>query len=37
LLHAEYEQTLAREGLSSRMKPRFYEPGGAKDADAGGP
>jgi hypothetical protein len=36
-LRAEYEQTLAREGLASRMQPRFYEPGGATDADSGGP
>jgi len=36
-LRAEYEQTLAREGLASRMQPRFYEPGGATDADGGGP
>jgi hypothetical protein len=36
-LRAEYQQTLAREGLESRMKARFYEPGGATDADVGGP
>ena len=33
-LRTEYEQTLAREGLSSRMLARFYESG---DADTGGP
>jgi len=36
-LKREYEETLARAGVSSRMKPEFYTPGGAKDADAGGP
>jgi len=36
-LRAEYEETLKREGFASRMKPEFYTPGGAKDADSGGP
>jgi hypothetical protein len=36
-LRAEYERTLAREGLTSQMEPRFYEPGGAANADTGGP
>ncbi len=30
-LRAEYEQTLAREGLASRMQPRFYEPTRRRD------
>lgn len=35
-LRAEYEQTLAPEGLASRMLLSFYEPGRAIDADASG-
>jgi quercetin dioxygenase-like cupin family protein len=35
-LRQEYERTLARAGMVSRMKPSFYEPGGA-DAESGGP
>jgi hypothetical protein len=35
-LRREYEETLAREGLQSRMDPRLYEQGGdALDASAG--
>ena len=32
-LRREYEETLKREGLVSRMEPRFYEPAGAASAD----
>ena len=32
-LRREYEETLSREGMASRMEPRFYEPGGAGAAD----
>jgi len=32
-LRREYEDTLAREGLISRMEPRFYEESGAAEAD----
>jgi hypothetical protein len=35
-LRQEYERTLARAGMVSRMKPSFYEPGGA-DAESGDP
>jgi hypothetical protein len=33
-LRREYEATLAREGMASRMEPRFYQPSGAAEADA---
>jgi hypothetical protein len=33
-LRREYEETLAREGLTARMEARFYEPGGAAAADS---
>ena len=33
-LRREYESTLAREGLASRMEPRFYDAAGAAEADA---
>ena len=29
----EYEETLARDGMVSRMEPRFYEESGAAAAD----
>lgn len=32
-LRREYEATLAREGMASRMEARFYQPGGAAAAD----
>jgi len=34
-LKREYEAALAKEGISSRMESRFYQPG--SEADAGGP
>jgi len=33
-LRREYEEVLARDGLVSRMEPRFYQPAGAAEADA---
>jgi len=34
-LREEYERTLARAGMVSRMKPSFYKPSGAADANGG--
>ncbi|HEY4265456.1 MAG TPA: hypothetical protein VGM72_09065, partial [Micropepsaceae bacterium] len=33
-LRQEYDETLARSGLASRMEPRFYEEAGAAAADS---